>query len=149
MLLGNYCSVQFGKSLLQQSAVLEQRGGGREIAGQAGVFGANPCDPQRVGPTPFEVVETHDGVDHPHQQIEALGALGGLSRDALHAQASAALDALVHVRRGAGGGRYVSEIAMLRSGADGLVRAVSALVCDESGDARRGPGYPALRALIG
>lgn len=82
-------------------------------------------------------------------RLEALGALGGLSRDALHAQASAALDALVHVRRGAGGRRYVSEIAMLRSGADGLVRAVSALVCDESGDARRGPGYPALRALIG
>src|SRR3989344_4156218 len=38
MLLGNYCSVQFGKSLLQQSAVLEQRGGGRDVWRQPAVL---------------------------------------------------------------------------------------------------------------
>ena len=47
-------------------------------------------------------------------RLEALGALGGLDRDALHSQLAAALQVLVHVARDGAGRRRVSEIAMLR-----------------------------------
>lgn len=43
-------------------------------------------------------------------RLEALGALGGLERAALHAQVGAALDAVVHVRRTAEGHRFVEQV---------------------------------------
>lgn len=46
-------------------------------------------------------------------RLEALGALGGLPRAALHAQLAAAIDLLVHVERLPSGGRWVRELNVL------------------------------------
>ncbi|MEE6177101.1 TadA family conjugal transfer-associated ATPase [Mycobacterium sp. 050134] len=57
-------------------------------------------------------------------RLEALGALGGLDREALHSQLAAAIQALVHVARDRTGRRRLAEIAVLRQ-ARGQVRAVT------------------------
>ncbi|HEX7322403.1 MAG TPA: TadA family conjugal transfer-associated ATPase [Mycobacterium sp.] len=57
-------------------------------------------------------------------RLEALAALGGLDRTALHSQLAAAVQVLVHVGRDRSGGRRLAEIAMLRPTAAGCVRAV-------------------------
>jgi pilus assembly protein CpaF len=59
-------------------------------------------------------------------RLEALAALGGLDRLALHSQLAAAVQVLLHVSRDRGGRRMLSEIAVLRRGADGLVEALTA-----------------------
>lgn len=46
-------------------------------------------------------------------RLEALAALGGLDRPALHAQLSAAVDVVLAMRRDAGGGRRLGQIAVL------------------------------------
>jgi pilus assembly protein CpaF len=57
-------------------------------------------------------------------RLEALGALGGLDRAALHSQLAAAIQVLLHVARDRAGRRRLSEIAMLRQ-AEGRVHAVT------------------------
>ena len=47
-------------------------------------------------------------------RLEALGALGGLDRAALHSQLAAAVNVLLHVGRGGDGVRRLTEIALLR-----------------------------------
>ncbi len=76
-------------------------------------------------------------------RLEALAALGGLDRAALHAQLAAAVQALVHVSRGASG-RRLTEIALLRRDENGYCHAVPAWHAD------RGPceAAEALRKLI-
>ena len=54
-------------------------------------------------------------------RLEALGALGGLGRDVLHAQLAAALDTVVHITRKPDGRRWLSEICVLSRGPSGLV----------------------------
>jgi len=81
-------------------------------------------------------------------RLEALGALGGLGRAALHAQVAAALDAVVHLRRGRDGRRRVEQVALLRAGDDGLVRAVPAVAYGEDGATLRRAGYDDLAALV-
>lgn len=54
-------------------------------------------------------------------RLEALGALAGLSRDAIRGQLVAAVDAVVHLRRDRAGVRRVHEIGLLRRDADGVV----------------------------
>lgn len=49
-------------------------------------------------------------------RMEALGALGGLERGALHSQLAAAVQVLLHVDRDSNGRRRLSEIAVLRRG---------------------------------
>lgn len=56
-------------------------------------------------------------------RLEALAALGGLDRAALHSQLAAAVQAVIHVSRGPRG-RRLSEIAVLRRDGDGPVRAL-------------------------
>lgn len=58
-------------------------------------------------------------------RLEALAALGGLDRAALHSQLAAAVQVLLHVARDGAGARRLTEIAVLRP-ADGRVRAVTA-----------------------
>ncbi len=53
-------------------------------------------------------------------RLEALGALGGLDRAALHSQLAAAIQVVVHVGRGRGG-RRLEQIAVLDRDGDGLV----------------------------
>ncbi len=76
-------------------------------------------------------------------RIEALAALGGVGRDAVHAQLAGAVRVVLHVRR-AGGSRVLSEIAVLRRGSDGLVEALPAVVGGEP----VGVGAPILAALL-
>ena len=80
-------------------------------------------------------------------RLEALGALAGLGRQAVHAQAAAALDAVIQVRRDGRGRRYVAEVATLQPDADGLVRARPAAAFDPDGRLERGPGWPRLADL--
>ena len=81
-------------------------------------------------------------------RLEALGALGGLGRDALHAQLAAALDAVVHIVRGEGGRRWVSEISVFRRGLDGLVEAEQAVEFKPGGATRLGPACRRLEGLL-
>ena len=53
-------------------------------------------------------------------RLEALGVAAGLGRAAVHSQAAAALDVVVHVRRGPAG-RRVEEIGVLRRSGDLVV----------------------------
>jgi len=76
-------------------------------------------------------------------RLEALAALGGVGRDALHAQLAGAVQLVLHVRRD-GPQRTVHEIAVLRRGTGGLVVALPAVV-DGRPD---GPGAPMLAGLL-
>lgn len=58
-------------------------------------------------------------------RLEALAALGGLDRAALHSQLAAAVQAVIHVSRGPAG-RRVEEIALLRRDFTGNCHAVPA-----------------------
>ncbi len=63
-------------------------------------------------------------------RLEALGALGGLDRAALHSQLAAAVQVLLHVARDGAGRRRLSEIALLRRSQSGHVHAVRAWHAD-------------------
>jgi pilus assembly protein CpaF len=83
-------------------------------------------------------------------RLEALAALGGLTRSALHAQLTSALHGIVHVIRDEAGRRRVSEISvMVREAATGLVRAERAVQFTSDGRAVRGPGGAQLERLLG
>lgn len=78
-------------------------------------------------------------------RLEALAALGGLDRAALHSQLAAAVRVVVHVKRESGGRRRLTEIALLRRDAAGYCFTVPAWRADD------GPVEAAedLRRLIG
>jgi pilus assembly protein CpaF len=48
-------------------------------------------------------------------RIEALAALGGLGRDAVHSQLVAAIRVVLHMRREPGGRRRLAEVGVLRA----------------------------------
>jgi pilus assembly protein CpaF len=77
-------------------------------------------------------------------RFEALGALGGLDRAALHSQLAAAIQVVLHVARGRDGRRHLSEIATLRRGPDGQAK-VQPCWSLRAGPA---PGAADLAALI-
>ncbi|MCK9920873.1 TadA family conjugal transfer-associated ATPase [Frankia sp. AgPm24] len=87
-------------------------------------------------------------------RLEALAALAGLSRAAVHSHVAAALHAAVHLRRDAQGHRRVHAIGVFHRTADGLVRVVPALATPPAAGERRGagpvaaPGLPLLRGLL-
>lgn len=66
-------------------------------------------------------------------RLEALGALGGLDRGALHSQLAAAVQVLLHMTRDRAGRRRLDEIALLRRSEGGLVRAITAWHADRGG----------------
>jgi pilus assembly protein CpaF len=81
-------------------------------------------------------------------RLEALGAAAGLRRAAVHAQAVAALDAVVHLVRQRDGRRRIVSIDLLsRSARDELVT-VPGFEIGADGEVRRGPGASALDALV-
>ena len=57
-------------------------------------------------------------------RFEALAALGGLDRAALHSQLAAAIQVILHVTRDREGRRRLSEVGLLARGDDGRVRVV-------------------------
>ncbi len=82
-------------------------------------------------------------------RLEALAALGGLGRAALHAQLGAALDLVVQIRRFPDGRRWVEEIRVIRAdAASGLCRAVPALRFEVGGAVARLEGAEALSRLV-
>lgn len=54
-------------------------------------------------------------------RLEALAALGGMSRTALHSQLAAAVQVLLHVVRAEGGARRLAAVAVLDRGGTGLM----------------------------
>jgi len=80
-------------------------------------------------------------------RLEALAALGGLGREACHAQMAAALSVVVHLRRYPDG-RRVEQIATMERSDRGFVETNTALTCGD-GVAIRGPGWPRFARLIG
>lgn len=88
------------------------------------VRGAEVCDLLQALNTGHEggcgTIHANSAADVP-ARLEALAALGGMAREALHLQAAAALDAIVHVRRDRGGGRRrVTGIHVVSRTSDGL-----------------------------
>ena len=81
-------------------------------------------------------------------RLEALAAVAGLARDALHSQLAAGLRVVVHLARVAGGGRRVTEVCVLRRGDDGWVRSVAAWAWDGE-RVECGPAADELDALLG
>uniref|UniRef100_A0A5Q5CN76 Type II secretion system protein E n=1 Tax=Mycobacterium sp. (strain JLS) TaxID=164757 RepID=A0A5Q5CN76_MYCSJ len=77
-------------------------------------------------------------------RMEALGAVGGLSRAALHSQLAAAVQVLLHVARDRTGARRLTQIALLQPHDDGRVRVVPAWQIDRGFDA----GAADLRRLV-
>ncbi|TQS43845.1 TadA family conjugal transfer-associated ATPase [Cryptosporangium phraense] len=79
-------------------------------------------------------------------RIEALGLMGGLGRDAVHAQLASAVQVAFHIVRypSQAGGRLVTEIGVLAAGRDGRVRAWPAWRRDGGPT----PGLDQLRALL-
>lgn len=63
-------------------------------------------------------------------RLEALAGLGGLDRAALHSQLAAAVQVVLHVGRGSGGARRLTEIAVLGRGPLGWVTAEPAWHAD-------------------
>ncbi|MFC7386119.1 TadA family conjugal transfer-associated ATPase [Sphaerisporangium rhizosphaerae] len=80
-------------------------------------------------------------------RLEALACAAGLSREAVHSQIAAALDAVIHLVRDAGGGRRrVAEICLMERESSGLVRVVPALTFPANGPPQHGPALPTLLA---
>jgi pilus assembly protein CpaF len=77
-------------------------------------------------------------------RLEALAAVGGLDRLALHSQLAAAVQVLLHVGRDRSGKRRLNEIAVLRRSGSGLVEVVSAW----SADSGFGSGAADLTSLL-
>ena len=61
-----------------------------------------------------------NGMDDVPARLEALGALGGLERAALTAQAAAALDVVLHLERGPDGRRFLAGVGWVVRDADRL-----------------------------
>ncbi|MEV4113504.1 TadA family conjugal transfer-associated ATPase [Nonomuraea sp. NPDC049695] len=83
-------------------------------------------------------------------RLEALGCAAGLTREAVHSQLAAALDAVIHLTRDRPDGRRrVAEICLLSRTSTGFVESIPALTFDAQGNSRPGPAYEALsqRAL--
>jgi pilus assembly protein CpaF len=81
--------------------------------------------------------------------LEALASLGGLPRPALHAQLTAALDAVIHVARDDSGSRRVAEIAIfVREPRSGLVRSECAVQFRPDGGSVLGLGGRQLERML-
>lgn len=83
-------------------------------------------------------------------RIEALALLAGVSREAVHSQASAALRIAIHLDRNEFGRRYLQSIAVMRRrNAVGPVQTTLALSFDQAGQIREWPGFPQLCDELG
>jgi pilus assembly protein CpaF len=93
-------------------------------------------------------VHANSSADVP-ARLEALAALGGLPRAALHAQLASALHASVHISRDRRGRRRVSEVSVFtRDDVTGLTRTEQAVVFGPDGHIHRGPGSARLERLL-
>jgi pilus assembly protein CpaF len=81
-------------------------------------------------------------------RLEALGAAAGLDRAAVHSQAAAGVDAVVHLVRDRSGRRRMVQICVFEREPSGLVAAVPALSFPASGQVRSGPGKGRLEDAL-
>ncbi|QDP95119.1 TadA family conjugal transfer-associated ATPase [Microlunatus elymi] len=122
----------------------------RLIVGE--VRGAEICDLLAAMNTGHEggcgTVHANSAGDVP-ARLEALAAIGGMGREALHAQVAAALDVVVHITRMSSGRRRIAQIHVLeRDLRTGLVHTAPALTFDERDRAIAGPGARRLEELL-
>lgn len=80
-------------------------------------------------------------------RVEALAAAAGLSRASAHAQLSAGLQVVIHLRRATTGQRRVESVGVLTADPTGVVHA-SVAAHLEPERVRAGPGAAALRRLL-
>ena len=81
-------------------------------------------------------------------RFEALGAAAGMSRQTIHAQLLAGLQAVVHLRRRGDGHRLVDSLGVVMAAGGGLARVEVGLWLTPEG-CRPGPAARALTDLIG
>jgi pilus assembly protein CpaF len=81
-------------------------------------------------------------------RMEALAVAAGMSRDGVHSQLAAAVQVVVHLRRGRDGTRRVTEIATLGRTANGLVEAELAVRFTADGTPSVGPAGRLLESLL-
>ncbi|NEW42378.1 TadA family conjugal transfer-associated ATPase [Nocardia cyriacigeorgica] len=65
-------------------------------------------------------------------RLEALAALGGMDREALHSQLAAAVQVILHVHRRADGTRAIQEVGLVRRDGGGQVRISAAWRADNA-----------------
>lgn len=82
-------------------------------------------------------------------RLEALAALGGLGREATHAQLASALRVVVQVSRLADGRRSVTQIGVVRRAGGGEVTIEIAVSSADGIGLSHGPAWPQLAVLLG
>lgn len=82
-------------------------------------------------------------------RLESLGIAAGLGREAVHAQAVAALDVIVHLCRDADGHRRLAELSLLDRTPGGMMAVREAFRVAAGGDVVPGPAAADLRRLVG
>jgi pilus assembly protein CpaF len=81
-------------------------------------------------------------------RIEALAMATGMPQAAVHSQLASAVDAVVHVQRGPGGVRRVSEIAVLTRSPSGMVSAAPAVTFEPDGRTLEHPAAQLLQSRL-
>lgn len=81
-------------------------------------------------------------------RLEALGLAAEMTREAVHAQLSSAVDVVIQVRRSPTGHRWVSEVAVVTSAGGGLVEVLPAVSFGPDGEPATGPGATHLERLL-
>ncbi|MFW5899335.1 MAG: TadA family conjugal transfer-associated ATPase [Jiangellaceae bacterium] len=92
-------------------------------------------------------VHANSAADLP-ARLEALGVAAGLRREAVHAQAAAGLQVVVHLGRDRDGVRRVAEIDVVDRTDAGLVAVHPGLRIGPDGEVRRGTAAERLEALL-
>ena len=121
----------------------------RIVLGEA--RGAEVCDMLNALNTGHEggcgTVHANSVSDVP-ARLEALAALGGLGREACHAQIASALRVAVHLRRWPDGSRGVAEVGLFSRNIDGWV-SIEPAVSFDAQSTNWHPGCATLRSLVG
>ncbi len=122
----------------------------RVVVGE--VRGAEICDLLAAMNTGHEggcgTVHANSVTDVP-ARLEALASIGGMGREALHAQLRSALDVVVHVARNPAGRRWMAEIGVIaRDETSGLVVCRPAVSFDVDGTSTLGPGAARLDEVL-
>lgn len=115
------------------------------------VRGAELCDLLTALNTGHEggcgTVHANSVADVP-ARLEALAALGGLGREACHAQVASALRVVVQVSRLADGRRSVTQVGLAQRSSSGHVYIEMALASTDGRSVRQGPAWGQLAELL-
>ena len=115
------------------------------------VRGAELCDLLTALNTGHEggcgTVHANSVADVP-ARLEALAALGGLGREACHAQVASALRVVVQVSRLADGRRSVTQVGFAQRSSSGHVYIEMALASTDGRSVRQGPAWGQLAELL-